>query len=161
MLNFLNLKSKAKGITTHERPWWRHSCTVFSVFFSAASSKKTHRKQCSWSFLFCQGFRFLFGGVASSLSILWALPAASAGFKEKAFWVNKQKVCESGTTFFRLTAPLNTTILDVKHTVDLSEYHELGKIIEIIYIPWFIYNFKQCRIGKALILFQSIRRKIF
>ena len=60
---------------------------------------------------------------------------AYVGFKEKAFWVGKQKVCESGTTSFHLTAPLNTTILDMKHTVDLSEYHELSKIIEIIYIP--------------------------
>ena len=62
-----------------------------------------------------------------------ALHAASVGFKEKAFWVNKQKVCESGRTFFRLTAPLNTIILDMKHTIELSENHEFRKINEIVY----------------------------
>ena len=51
----------------------------------------------------------------ATLLVYMALPAVSVGFKEKAFWVNKQKVCESGTTSFRLTAPLNTTILDMKH----------------------------------------------
>ena len=101
------------------------SAAPFSVSFSQLPAAKKHTENSAAvmslrSFLFCQGFRFLFGGVASSLSILWALPAASAGFKEKAFWVNKQKVCESGTTFFRLTAPLNTTILDMKkHPVEL------------------------------------------
>ena len=52
-------------------------CTVFCVFFSAASCKKRHRKLCTWKmfwpFLFCDDFSTFFKLFFFSLIVLWKM----------------------------------------------------------------------------------------